>query len=290
MGGPGDEDEGLSVPQIVERLHAALPGIARDLITAHQDMSDPANVSFAAHPDSPREHAPRWHQHGILTHSDRFHDALRTAVPGYLRRWGLAGPAAAALSNEVDGVPKGQLLQIAALLHDVGKFSARTVKRRAPAAPPSASFEDHEAHSGRIIRGELRPLLTGWKLRDAHREYLARCAELHFELGKVRRASKSDGGYTMAFARSPAFATAIAPILRGNPGYALEIGVQFIADSLSKTTVAATSETDEEIAAERPALERSLIEQGLDPRLVDQALQQPVNLKVAEGYLRRWAT
>jgi HD domain-containing protein len=291
MGGSGDQNEARpSIPEITGRLRAALPGIARDLITAHQDMSDPANVSFAAGPDSSREHSPRWHQYGILTHSERFHDALRTAVPELLQRWGLAEPAAAALSVPVDGVPKGQLLLVAALLHDVGKFTARTVKRRTPEAAPAASFDGHEAHSGRIIRGELKSLLAGWKLSEAHRAYLAKCAELHFELGKVRRASKSAGGYTMVFAQSPEFATAIAPVLGGNPDFALEIGVQFIADSLSKTSVAATSQTDADIAAERPALERSLIAKGLDPRLVDQALQQPVNLKVAEGYLRRWAT
>lgn len=277
------------ISEIEQRLHDALPGIATDLISRSQDMSDPANQSFATSPDNPAEHAPKWHQYGILTHSYEFGSALQTAIPALMERWGLAEPIATALSVEIDGLSKGRLLQLTALVHDVGKFTARRVTHDDKTGTTSASFEDHEEHSGRIIRDELRPTLREWGLTESQIEYVATCAELHFELGKVRRASKAAGGYTVAFTESPTFTTAAQEIIDTHFGYALEIGLQFIADSLSKTEVAATAETDEGIAAERPALEAKLATRGLNPSLINQVLQQPVNMKVAQGFLRQWA-
>jgi hypothetical protein len=201
-------------------------------------MSDPANRSFAASPDDPAEHAPEWHQYGILTHSAKFGDALAEQIPAYARQWGVADPVDAALAVEIDGLAKRQLLQIVALVHDVGKFTARTVRRR-PGGSVSTSFTGHERDSGRIVRNDLAPVLSRSGLGAAHIEYVATCAELHFELGKVRRTAKDAGGYT--------------------------------------------------IAAERRILEEEISVRGLHPKLISQALQQPVNLAVARHYLRLWA-
>lgn len=253
-------------------------------------MSDPANQSFAIQPDSPMEHAPRWHQYGVITHSVEFGNALRDTVPEYVERWGLTEPVAAALSTEIDGIAKQDLLQITALVHDVGKFTARQVEHDEVTGATDFSFGGHEEHSGSIVRGSLHSTLMELGLTEPQIEYVARCAELHFELGKVRRVSKADGGYTVAFTESPAFASAAQGIMDEHPDYALEIGLQFIADSLSKSEVAATADTDEEIAVQRPALEAELATKGLNPNLINQALQLPVNLKVAEAYLRQWAT
>jgi hypothetical protein len=251
-------------------------------------MSDPANRSFAASPDDPAEHAPEWHQYGILTHSEKFGDALAEQIPAYARQWGVADPVDAALAVEIDGLAKRQLLQIVALVHDVGKFTARTVRRR-PDGSVSTSFAGHERDSGRIVRNDLAPVLSRSGLGAAHIEYVATCAELHFELGKVRRTAKDAGGYTIAFTGTPAFMAAARHIIDAFPGCALEIGLQFVADSLSKTEIAATAETDAGIAAERRILEEEISVRGLHPKLISQALQQPVNLTVARHYLRLWA-
>lgn len=278
----------IDTVEIMRRLGMMLPALAVDLIKDNLDMSDAANRSFVAAPDDPMEHTPRWHQHGIITHSIKFCQDLQVLVPEYLNTWGVGEEVDAALATEVDGISKERLLRIVALVHDLGKFTARKIKRDESGAV-SATFAYHEEHSGRIVRDKLRPELEAWGLTDRQIAYTARCAELHFELGKARLASKATSGYNIEFTKSAAFATAADKIMAEHPEYAVEIGVQFIADSSSKTEVAATADNDAGIEAQRPELEREIAAKGLHPALINQALQQPVNLELAKGFLELWA-
>lgn len=281
--------EKLPVLDVLADLHETMPAIATDLIQGSQDMSNPANQSFAADPDNPLEHAPSWHQFGIITHSDKFLDRLHDAVPEYLESWGLEEVVDSALDEEIGGISKKDLLDVVAYIHDVGKFTSRKISRD-DEGTLSTNFEDHEAHSGTLVRGEeLRHKLTQHGFTGEQVEYVAVCAELHFELGKVRRVSKAAGGYNVAFAATKEFEAAALEIMDEYPEVALEIGLEFLADSLSKSDVAAVSETDEEIEQERPGLEAQINELGLNPKLINQALQLPVNVKVAEAYLKLWA-
>ncbi len=283
------EANSQGVSEVLRQLSASLPDIATNLVRSRPDAFEPVNQSFAAQPDNPSEHAEMWHQYGILTHSYEFGRVLREDVPGYLREWGVADPVNAALDVEIDGVPKRDLLQVVSLVHDVGKFTARTLKHHPETGAVSMDFTGHESHSGDIVRGVLSAPLERWGLTESQIEYIATCAALHFELGKVRRASKAYGGYTVAFTTSPVFAAATRQILDENAAFAPEIGLEFIADSLSKVEVAAISQTDEGIAAEEPVLAAELATRNLNPLLLSQARQQPVNLLVARNYLQQWA-
>lgn len=281
-----------AIPEVIQNLHDRLPDIAAGLIERSQDMSDPANQAFAQEPDNPAEHSPTWHQLGVVSHSYEFGRAMRDSIPAYVQEWKLTQPVEAALSEEIDGIAKRELLQVVSLLHDVGKFTARKITRDPATGAVSTSFEDHEVHSGEIVRGELSHMLAGQGMSQRQIDYIATCTELHFELGKVRRTSKAVGGYTMAFVDTPEFKAAAQEIIDAHPDYALEIGLQFIADSLSKTEVVPRSSvksTDQEIEQERPWVEAELANKHLDPRLVNQAMQQPINLKVTKTYLEQWA-
>src|SRR5260370_805307 len=112
---PATTEAGLSeqAAEVYSRFDALLPQLAADLVRSSQDMSDSANESFARSPDSPAEHAPAWHQYGIITHTREFCNALQNAVPALLETWGLSQPVDRALSTEIDGLPKRDLLQIA---------------------------------------------------------------------------------------------------------------------------------------------------------------------------------
>ncbi len=280
----------LPISDALTVLHATMPAIATELIQSHQDMADPANQSFATDPDNPLEHAPNWHQFGIITHSDKFLDRMHDAVPKYLEEWGLSKVIDIALGEAVNGISKRDLLDVVAYVHDIGKFTSRMVSRDA-GGNIATNFMDHEAHSGTLLRtDELKQKLMQEGLSEAQVEYIAICAELHFELGKIRRVSRENGGYTIAFTESSEFETAALEIMAEYPDVALEIGLEFLADSLSKTDVAAKSDTDEGISQERSELEAQISEMGLNPHLINQALQQPVNVKVAETYLRLWAS
>lgn len=273
-----------AVQGVLGHLGTELPAIASRLVAENQDMSVPANVTFAQSPDDPNEHAPKWHQYGVITHSVRFGEALRGRVPAHVSHWGLAEPVQAALSEPVDGIPKAELLSVVALVHDLGKFTARTITHDDTGA--HVRFADHEAHSGKIVaaRHDLLPGLT-----RAQVGYVATCAALHYELGKVRRAAYAGDGFTVRFTGTSAFADAAREIIASHPNYAAEIGLEFIADNVSKTEVVARSQTDEGIASERGRIEAELRDRGLTHKLISQAMQMPVNLAVAKQYLTIWA-
>lgn len=269
------------ISESIDQLRGSLPTIAELVIDGEK------NPSLKANPDDYLEHSPKWHQHGIVTHSLEFAKAMKTTIPDYINEWGLEEPVNEVLSEQIDGVEKRQLLEVASLLHDVGKFTAR--KEGHDHDEVSYSFTDHEEHSGQIIRTQLHDTLKELKLTDRQIEYVARCAELHFELGKVRRSSKENGGFTMAFVDTPAFQEAAQEIIDNNSNFALEIGLMFIADGLSKSEVKADGLDDEEIASQHSKLESELADKGLNPKLINQALQMPVNFKVARTYLNQWA-
>jgi hypothetical protein len=274
--------------QMLATLQGMLPSIARSLIAAKQDMSDPLQQPFKANPDDPAEHSPRWHQYGILTHSKEFQKIIKSDLPPLLAQWGIAHKVNLVLSEKIQGVTKADLLQVASLLHDLGKFTTRTFERQEDGTP-LARFVGHEADSGAIVRFDLKDVLQKLGLREQQIEYIAQCAEHHFDLGKARQAAIDNGGYTIAYAKSAAFRGVALDIMKASPELSLEIGLMFVADSLSKTKIMATADTDEGILSQTSALEQEIKQKGLDSRLINQALQQPVNIEIGRQYLQIWA-
>jgi hypothetical protein len=280
--------EPVSIEHILAVLRDTLPDIAKDLITTSHDLSDPLNQSFVESPDSPAEHSPRWHQYGILTHSEKFRVFMEADTPVLLEQWGLLDKAEATLSRKIDGISKADLLQVLALLHDLGKFTARTFEYKE--GKLLARFVNHEAHSGAIIRSEeFKDTLHELGLSETQIDYIALCAEHHFDLGKARQIAIDNGGYSLTFARSEAFKSVAKDIIETSPDIALEIGLMFMADSLSKTEVASSADTDEGIELDREKLEQEIKAKNLDPQLINQALQQPVNIEIGRQYLQLWA-
>lgn len=282
------EKEPTSIEYMLTTLRKTLPDIARGLITSTHDLSDPLEQSFADNPDGPVEHSPRWHQYGILTHSEKFREFIKVDTPILMEHWGILDKAETVLSEEIEGISKADLLQIAALVHDLGKFTARTFEYREDEL--LARFVNHEAHSGTIIRTTFKDTLQKLSLSEAQIEYIAECAEHHFDLGKARDVAKDTTGYDMAFARSKQFKEVAQNIIDMCPDRALEIGLMFMADSLSKTEVASKGNTDEAIRQDRSRLAQEIKNKNLDPRLINQALQQPVNMEVGKQYLQVWAS
>src|SRR6185312_2223054 len=99
--------------------------------------------AFAERPDDPRQHAPAWHQYGILTHSEQFRNVLQKTIPACIEAWHMSEPVANALSVAIDNIPKHELLEIVSLLHDIGKFTSRTLEYDETGAM-SPRFRGHE--------------------------------------------------------------------------------------------------------------------------------------------------
>ncbi len=89
------------IEHLAFNLKNTLPSMGSQLIEAHADMSHPANQSFAKHPNDPLEHAPSWHQFGIVEHSKRFHESMKGTVLDYIEKWGLSEPVEEVLSEEI---------------------------------------------------------------------------------------------------------------------------------------------------------------------------------------------
>jgi hypothetical protein len=279
----------LDITHILSSLRTILPAKATELIASSHDTSHPLEQNFVANPDHPAEHSPRWHQYGILTHSEKFRVFIELEAPILMKEWGLADKGVATLSEKIEGTSKSDLLQIASLLHDLGKFTSRTLELQEDETI-LARFQGHEAHSGTIIRTAFKPTLEELGLRDAQIEYIAQCTEHHFDLGKARQVAIEGSGYTMTFARSDAFKKVANDIIAACLERALEIGLMFMADSLSKTEVTAVTGSDEAIESQRESLKQLLKTKNLDPRLINQALQQPVNVEIGRRYLEAWAS
>lgn len=280
----GTGKEPVDIDIIASSLKKKLHGLGRELIFDNLDLTIPQNLSFYNNPDNPLEHQPSWHQWGIVTHVFMFEKFYRDEVPPMLDSWGVAQPAGEHFAEKVDGVSKGELLRVAILLHDIGKFTTRRFKRDGN----GWNFVGHEAESGRIIReGSARKILEEHGLSDEQIEYVAMCADLHFELGIVRNKAKiSKGGYSMEFANSESLARICNEIQSKYPDFKWEIGVLFLADSLAKTDETVAADSDQEILEQQDAVRQRLQKMGLRPELAGAVLQQPVNMKVAEIYLK----
>lgn len=277
--------------EITASLWEKLPTIAKDLIQKSQDLSDERNKNFFENPDDFLEHEPNWHQWGVITHTKMFEKFYREKIPQYLEQWGVSDKAQQQISEQIDGISKDQLLNMAVPFHDLGKFTERRLKREEDGSI-SASFKKHEAASGKIIRTpEFSGMLKQeYGLTDAQIEYIARCAELHYELGIVRdEAKKSDLGYTLAFAKSDAFRDRAKQLMAQHPDFQLEVGMLFLADSLAKTDIRIEGNTDEQIESQDASVQEALKERGLNPKLIKAVKQLPINRAVAETYLKVWA-
>lgn len=274
--------------------------IYSELVDRNQNLVGYEKDGFRRGINSPLWHAPEWHQWGIVDHSRKFEEAIVNQVPDVLKEWGLDGIANEKLSEQIDGVSKSALLRLASILHDSGKIIAARVDAATQPGQkiPELTFKGHEEESGKIIRDgytgrivsfkDIGPILKKQGMTPDQVEYIARSAELHFDLGRLRKVARDSGSYDMAFVETQEFRDAAQEIIDKNPDFALEIGLLFLADCFSKSEVMATGTTDEEIEAERPRLEKELADRKLNPKLIRQALQAPVNKMVGVAYLTQW--
>lgn len=243
------------VAEITREIDADLPEIARRVITMYLDVDLPVNGAFLRNPDGREHHQTHWHQWGIITHTRMFLRHYDVDVPNYLRTWGMWEPVRLVLDEQIDGVDRRDLLRISILLHDIGKFAARTQGKR------SFHFARHEQISGDIIRDQS--VLTPYGLSSDQIEYIALTAEDHFVLGLMRKRAREEGVYDEQFTETDEFRRLAADIRSAHPRDYVEIGVLFLGDSLAKADPAtgpaqAVSQYDVNIAVARRYLESVL--------------------------------
>lgn len=264
-----------------QTLLALLPSIAKVVIPERIE-----NDHFRQNPDDPNEHAAMWHQFGIITHTSFFLNAFQKEAQEFFKNWGTTRKINTKLNEQIDGKSKLELLQISIIFHDLGKFVRNFVVKDGKI---EHNFSGHEALSEKLIeenRFIYHLLNEQFKLTKGQIKYIARCAGLHFELGKSREAArKTKKGYSIAFADSEECQKSCDIIALQFPHFKEEIGILFLCDNLAKTDIRIEGETDEEIENQTQHIENILRERYLNPHLIFAIKQLPVSIAIARKYL-----
>lgn len=291
-GGPRKPKEHYS-----RHLFSRLMDIAREQMSKHVDPEDERNTSFLANPDAPGEHAPKWHQWGIATHTKMFGVYHDKDVQRMLQKWGVKDAVDRHMAQEIDGEPKRDLIKAGIALHDLGKFTHRQYEPQDDGGWKTG-FGEHEVRSGELIRDPAFKAMLNrdYGITDNQAEYVAKCAELHFELGILRNKAKNSGGWSIAYVNSPEFDHEAMALMDQHPDMALEMGLLYLGDSMAKTNIRVDAETDEEIEAQHDDIQQQIDDKlaalppshKFDPRLIRAAKQLPVNMAAARRYFELW--
>jgi len=205
----------------------------------------------------------------------------------YLENWGIEKEIEKYLSQTIDNKSKDDLIRIAILFHDLGKFTQRKINYKDDGST-FFIFKNHEIASANIIKSQSFSdwLKDQYFLTDAQINYIAQCAGVHYELGKIRdRANQSD---IFQYVKGDQIQKDIQEIMEQNKGFELEIGILFLADSLAKTEIHINGNNDEDINQKSFLIKEEISKKGLNFTMEKAAKQMPINIKIAEIYLKTW--
>ena len=272
----------VDIDNIINEIDKNLENIAKKIVQKEINMEQDYLIrqekeQFLSNLDSIEQHQPNWHQWGIITHTRNFIKMYNDEIKQYLKSWNLHNKIEKYMAKEIDGISKSKLINLAILLHDIGKFQKNyNIKNN----QVFYNFNKHEQYSKNIILGDLYFLLNKhYKLTDTQIEYIAMCAKYHFELGFIRAfAKESKYGYSIEYAKSVEFRENVFSMLSRFRDYKIEVGLLFLADSFAKTDIAYNNREDSEILKE-------LKDRNLNVKLINAVKQKPINIEIAKSYL-----
>ena len=248
---------------------------------------DPENQSFIINPDDPNEHKPEWHQFGIITHTKWVLFHYENTMQKYLKKWGVDKNVDTYLDAKIDGMSRKRLLGLSIPFHDVGKFLGRYFKVRDGQKVPY--YNDHEKLSEKLINenDDFQLFFKALGLTFLQIDYIAKCAGLHYELGKIRDIirSKRQSLFNIAFTKSQSCKDFCVDCMVKNPIFTVEIGVLYLCDSLAKTDIILDVETDEEVLSKSNEVDEIVTRRVLHPNLVNTIKQLPANIALARTYM-----
>jgi DNA-binding ferritin-like protein (Dps family) len=279
----------ISYMDICERIEKEdLKNFAVEIVK-NSILEENLKNNFISNINSVNEHQPRWHQWGIISHTIKFRDIFDKILPKVLKNWGLKEKIFEKLNIKIDGITKYDLLRISIPLHDLGKFDKK-VKYDENGDFIEFDFEGHEKKSKEFILSEniSSVLSKKYGLSIKQIEYISECAAKHYELGYIRNeAKKSSKGYNISFTDSISFENSIRENLNSFKGMEIEVGLLFFCDSQAKTEIFIENvKTDFDIENNKQKYQELIEEKSLNKKLINAAMQKPINSKVAENYLK----
>ena len=207
---------------ITEQIKHDLLGLAREELIP---FSPTCTTEFLNDPDGVDQHHPKWHQYGILTHTLKCLEALDNEVFPEIKRLNKDEFSHGYLSELIDGMSRGELLNIALLWHDLGKWRGRKKDEKG-----NWDFKGHEALSEQLIR-ELE-LGKRYGLSDKQQDHVARLTGLHYIMAPAMRDVMRQRLYTSPPAEK--LLNVCRKIYTDSPDYYPEICLMVMCDTLGK--------------------------------------------------------
>lgn len=232
---------------------------------------------FIENPNFAEPRLVKWHQFGLLEHTQRVRDAYLTKTDTFLEDFGITKIVDNHFYNKINGLTKYDLLDISIPLHDLGKIVVYSDSR---------TNREHELLSALLMEENiLKNFLNKTSLSREHLSYIKSCVELHDVLGKkLRDELKHSGKLKPEFLFSDETKSLCNKIAKDNSEFKYEIGIYFLCDSLGKTNVLIPYENDSVVYEKKIISE--LERKKLLPDLKFGVMQLPINLKLAELYLK----
>jgi hypothetical protein len=279
----------IEMNEIVDKALNDLPELAREIIAQNSDLREDRNWQFFKKPNDPIEHAPKYHQWGIITHTKQMLEFYHDEILAWTDCWGIKDLVEEHMNEEIDGRKKSDLFDLAIVLHDIGKFATRKIIEKGD--KNIINFPEHAEASGKIIRspGMVKHFIKKYGLTEVQIEYIARCAELHYKLDYLRKNFKKKEMLRIADFQVPRYRGEVERIMDECNGYELEVGLIYWADTLGKTDIRVDGRTDKEVFENEKEARREIAQRGINKKLVASAMQLPANQALVEGYLKIWA-
>lgn len=262
-----------SIDSFLEFLDEELPGIIRKIAIVYNIQA------FINDADFLEERMKKWHQFGVLNHTKRVRQAFSVELDPLLKQWGISEQIEKILNEEIDGIKKKKLLELSIPLHDLGKI---------PVYGDERINREHELCSKNLLSENLlKQKLSILELSEKQKQYLEKCIETHDIIGKeIRDALKHESHLNLSFLSNQRVIDLCKELALKYQDIKTEIGIYFLCDSLGKTDIRLTALTDEEIVEKEQEIIELLEQKSLPQELKHGIMQLPINIKLAEVYLK----
>ncbi len=234
---------------------------------------------FINNPDFLEPRVIKWHQFGLLTHTRKLREIFLNEMNLILEKWEILELINKILSEKIDNIEKRKLFEISIILHDLGKIICHNNTK---------TNRKHELASKNLIyENFLNQLLNSFGLTKNQIDYIARCVETHYVLGEqIRDILKENNNLRLDYLSKENIIDLCDKIIEDYKDVKTELGIFFICDNLAKTDIRIKADTDLEIKEQELEIMKILEQRRLPLELKFIIMQLPVNLKIAEIYLK----
>ena len=259
----------------IRKVSIILDEILPDLI---KEIATNYNVGkFQENPDFLEERIVKWHQFGLLTHTRNVKKAFCNEAPNLIKRWGLETKLKERLNHKVLESTKYDLFDISIIFHDLGKIICYK---------NSSKNRFHESESANLIN-YFKNRLNKLGLSDSSINHIKRYVQTHDIVGKeIRDKLTETENFSFSNLSKDSTKYLCEKIAKKYSEIDLEIGFYFLCDSLGKTDLRINAKDDLELSISKESIVKLIKQRDLNPKINYAANQLPLNIKLAEVYLK----